>query len=148
MNQAETKELHDLLFSFMCLFHEKFISQFRVYYDAFPWMKKNHIKIVNTLSQHDYLTSTEIGKKLDIEKGSLTSLIDTLQEKGLVVRSHDLKDRRKSLISLSPEGQKMIQEMLSYHHARIDNILSGIGAEEAQQFMSDLRSVVDLMKKM
>ncbi len=66
MNLQEAKELHDLLFSFMGLFHEKFMFKFRRQFDATPWMKKNHVKIINILFQESPLISTEISKRLDI----------------------------------------------------------------------------------
>ena len=82
----EAKELHDLLFTFIGIFHEKFLSRYHNYYECYPMLKKNHVKIISVLYQHKHLIPTEIGKLLDVERGSLTALIDQLEEMGLVKR--------------------------------------------------------------
>jgi DNA-binding MarR family transcriptional regulator len=148
MNYQEAKELHDLVFSFIGMFHEKISYRFRRYHEGIPWMKKNHIKIINLLYQHKHLTSTEIGKKLDIEKGSLTSLIDQLEDKGLVIRCNDAKDRRKFLISLSAKGREEVEKILDYHIREINEFFQEVNPDEMKEFVFELRHVVDFMKKM
>ena len=43
---------------------------------------------------------TALCNRLNIEKGSLTSMIDDLTEKGYVMKERDIVDRRKYLISI------------------------------------------------
>ena len=148
MNYQEAKELHDLVFSFIGMFHEKIFYRFRQYHEGIPWMKKNHIKIINLLYQHNYLTSTEIGKKLDMEKGSLTSLIDQLKNRGLVIRTNDANDRRKFLISLSTKGREEVEKILDYHIKEINDFFKEVNPDEMKDFVFKLRHVVDFMKKM
>lgn len=148
MTYLEAKELHDLFFSFMGMFHEKFLSRFRQDHDDSPWLKKNHIKIINTLYHHKHLTSTEIGRKLDVEKGSLTTLIDQLEEWGLVVRRDDSTDRRKSLISLSTFGREEMERVMDYHTRKINDYFLGVKPDETIQFITKLRDVVNFMNKL
>jgi DNA-binding MarR family transcriptional regulator len=147
MDYQEAKALHDLLFTFMGLFHEKFLIPFRRH-DSSSWMKKNHIKILNILDSQDYLTSTEIGKKLDIEKGSLTALIDQLEAQGMVIRSSDCKDRRKTLISLSASGKEEIRENMDYFIRRLRDLLHQTDPAAINQFLFNLRDAVEFMKKL
>ncbi len=45
-----------------------------------------------------------LAKELDLEKSSMTGLLDRLEKKGLIVRERDPKDRRGILIFLTPVG--------------------------------------------
>lgn len=143
----EAKELHDLLFSFMGLLHEKFILRFRRKHSVWPWMKKNHAKIISILYQHEYLTSTSIGKMLDIEKGSLTTLIDQLEEKGVVMRREDPGDRRKILISLSPAGRNEMDKVMDFYTRKLNDFFQEVDPEELKRFIASLRYVVAFLKK-
>jgi DNA-binding MarR family transcriptional regulator len=84
---------------------------------------------------------------LDIEKGSLTALIDQLADYGLVNRSADPKDRRKTLITLSPNGKELITKMLDYHTRQISASLANSKSEEIDSFILNLRKAVEFMKK-
>ena len=50
MNFQEAKELHDLLFTFIGIF-QKISSRYRRYYECYPMLKKNHVKIISVLYQ-------------------------------------------------------------------------------------------------
>lgn len=148
MSFKETRELHDLLFTFMGLMHKKILVRFRQEYDGLPWMKKNHFKIMSILFQHRHFTATEIGKNLDLEKGSVTSLIDQLEEKGMVLRHEDASDRRKSLISLSAGGREEMHKIMDSNTRKLDDYLAAFDPGELKQFISSLRYVVTFMKDM
>lgn len=147
MNNEDAKELHELLFSFTGLFHEKFLMRFRHRDHNLPGLKKNHFKIMGLLSQHDFLMSSEIGRRLDIEKGSITTLIDQLVEKGLVARQIDPCDRRKSQVSLSAAGREKMNSLLELHAGEIEKCLQDMKASEINQFLDYMRFAVGFMNK-
>ncbi len=147
MNFQEAKELHNLLFSFIGMFHEKFLCRFRQHYDGNPRLKKNQVKIISILYQHDHLIPTEIGKMLDIEKGSLTTLIDQLEDMGLIIRRADPCDRRKLLISLSAAGRDEMNKIMDDHTRSLRVFFRGVDPGEIKQFVASLQYAVDFMKK-
>ena len=147
MNLDKAKEIHDLLFASMGLFYEKFFCRFRHEIICEPHLKKNDMKILNILYQHAPMILTEIGKRLDIEKGSLTTLIDSLEEKNLVVRSNDPADRRKTLISLSTKGMEEMDRVMDFYAKRIDDSLSMVDPGEIKEFQINLQKVVEFLKK-
>lgn len=147
LNLDKAKEIHELLFAFMGLFHEKFIKRFRQEHFSEHCLKKNHTKIMHVLYQHDHLSLTEIGKMLDIEKGSLTTLIDQLEERDLVNRANDPTDRRKTPISLSLRGRKEMDQIMNFYAQKMDEFLRDSNPEEIEQFLKSLQFVVQFMKR-
>ncbi len=151
MNFETAKIIHNLLFTFMGLFHEKYLLRLRQESQELncrPCFKKNHMKILNTLYQNDRITLTEIGKMLDIEKGSLTTLIDQLEKEDFVLRLNDPLDRRKSLICLSQHGREEMGRITNFCAAKVDELLLNFNSEEVQQFITSLQNVVGFMKKL
>ncbi|HHY27120.1 MarR family winged helix-turn-helix transcriptional regulator [Desulfitobacterium sp. PCE1] len=147
MNYDNTKQIHKLMIAFMGLYHEKFCLQFRNDVDNPSDLKKNHIKILNLLYHENPKTLTEIGKGLDIEKGSLTALIDLLEERELIIRSVDSKDRRKNLIYLSPKGKDIINQRIAAFTKKMEESLAAFDAKDIQSFEDNLQQVVDFLKR-
>lgn len=147
MGYEELRELHDLLFKAMGLFHEKFLCQFGKESPNYPGVKKNHIMIIGFLYRYQTLTATEIAKKLNMEKGSLTTLIDQLEGVGLVTRCKDLNDRRRTLISLTNIGKEEMEAIMRNSTQRMYEILSNADPDELLEFISSLRYAVEFMQR-
>lgn len=147
MKYEEMRELHDLLFGTVGLFHEKFIHQLRKESRNYTGIKKNHTMIIGFLYQKQVLTATEIAKMLNMEKGSLTTLIDQLEGFGLVNRCEDHNDRRKSLISLTEAGKAEMEDLMSDSTRRIGEILGSADPDDLKQFVDNLRYNLKFMQK-
>jgi len=65
-----------------------------------------------------------IGEKLLRSGGNITLVVDNLEKQGLVRRERQKDDRRKILVSLTPEGRRVISEMLPRH---VDAIVKEMG---------------------
>ncbi len=61
--------------------------------------------IVATLGNTQGMSFKELGERTLITKGTLTGVIDRLQEKGLVERITQLEDRRSTLVKLTKQGE-------------------------------------------
>jgi MarR family 2-MHQ and catechol resistance regulon transcriptional repressor len=59
-----------------------------------------------------------IGQRVQLTSGSVTTAVDRLEERWLVVRSSDEADRRSRVVSLTPEGSKCIGEIFGHHRTR------------------------------
>jgi MarR family 2-MHQ and catechol resistance regulon transcriptional repressor len=82
-----------------------------------------------------------IGKRVELTSGSITTAVDRLEERGLVVRSFDPNDRRTRLVSLTREGTARIREVFGHHKRTMDRAASGLTREERE-------TLVTLMKKL
>ena len=78
---------------------------------------------------HKYLTGIQIAGLLEVAKSRATVIIENLNKKGLVQRSHDSNDARVKLISLTPTGQRKVREieefMFSLHQQLLGQIDPG-----------------------
>lgn len=60
----------------------------------------------------DGLTPSELGQRLGLSSGGVTVLVDRLQRAGRVERHRHPDDRRKRILSVTPEAREWLREYL------------------------------------
>ena len=79
-----------------------YLKQYSGLYDV----NKTQLRALVFMRNYGEISMTELCAKLNIEKGSLTSMIDDLSKKGYVYREKNLKDRRKYMIVITEEDRE------------------------------------------
>ena len=93
-------------------------------------------KILDYLKTHDGSNQKEIAQACFLEAGSLTSILNKMEEKGLVERKVLNGNRRSFHIFLTEKGHQQ-QALVQNAFQSIEKIaLSGISDEDYQQFLS------------
>jgi len=72
---------------------------------------------------------------MHITSGSITSLTDTLERRGLVERSSSPDDRRKVLVSITPDGCDLLDEALPAIQLVVRRLLGGLSGAERSQLL-------------
>jgi len=75
--------------------------------------------VIFTLGNTAGLTFKDIGAQTLITKGTLTGVIDRLENKGLVKRIDTAEDRRCTQVVLTAKGKRMFGEVFPKHVARL-----------------------------
>jgi DNA-binding MarR family transcriptional regulator len=70
------------------------------------------------------LGPSEIAERLLVTTGTMTSLLDTLERRGLIERLPHPDDRRRVLVDITPEGQAIVDELLPSLHARERDVIA------------------------
>ena len=70
------------------------------------------------------LEPSVIAQRVLSTTGSMTSLLDTLEKRGLIRRLPHPNDRRKLLVDITPEAQGIVDELLPSLHARERDVMS------------------------
>ena len=86
-----------------------YLKKYSVLYNV----NKTQLRALVFIKNHGSISMTELCAKLNIEKGSLTSMIDDLTKKGYVYREKDLADRRKYMIVITEAGEKLAVDFTS-----------------------------------
>jgi DNA-binding MarR family transcriptional regulator len=69
------------------------------------------------------LEPSVIAERLMVTTGSMTSLLDNLEKRGLIRRLPHPDDRRKLLIDITAEAQVIVDELLPTLHARERDVI-------------------------
>lgn len=76
------------------------------------------------------LPSSVIADRLLVTTASMTSLLDTLERRGLVVRSPHPHDRRKILVALTDDAYEVVDKMLPVVHRTATDVFSVLTPDE------------------
>jgi DNA-binding MarR family transcriptional regulator len=82
------------------------------------------------------LEPSVIAERLLTTTGSMTSLLDTLEKRGLIRRLPHPDDRRKLLVDITPAAQEIVDELLPSLHARERHVMSdALSTSEQRQLL-------------
>ena len=111
-------------------------------YQAFSSYADAHIRqlglttcqfdVIATLGNTQGMTMTELVEKTLVTKGTLTGVIDRLERKNLVYRQVVESDRRSFLIVLTPEGEKMFEQVFPIHIAHLKERFERLDSSELE----------------
>jgi DNA-binding MarR family transcriptional regulator len=87
------------------------------------------------------LSPPTISERLIVSTASVTSLLDTLERRGLVIRLPDPDDRRRLLVSLTDEGQRVVDEFLPEVVALQTAVMEPISEPDRQRLLRSLAAI-------
>lgn len=92
-------------------------------------------KVLDYLKDHNGSSQKEIARGCHIEAGSLTSILNRMEEKGLVERRMLHGNRRNSYVFLTEKGEEL-RNLVTESFESIENeAFRGISEADRQQFM-------------
>lgn len=114
-------------------------------------MTKNNLSItefsvLEVLFSKGKQTIHQIGNSILISSGSMTYVIDRLEQKGLLIRSACPDDRRVIHVTLTDAGKSLMENIMPKHQEWVDNIFSSLNTDESEIFVTLLKRVSKQMK--
>ena len=86
-------------------------------------------------------TIQQIGNRILISSGSMTYVIDKLEQKGILKRNDCREDRRVIHITLTAEGMKMMENIMPQYKDMVDSFFGVLTGEESQLLVNSLKKV-------
>ncbi|BDM67424.1 putative HTH-type transcriptional regulator YwaE [Streptomyces nigrescens] len=84
----------------------------------------------------------KVAEEAGISKGTLTGVARTLQNRGLLERRAHPTDRRLALLSLTPEGERLMARLFPEFHDEEVFVTGGLNDDEALDLAELLRRIV------
>ncbi|KQV90559.1 MarR family transcriptional regulator [Massilia sp. Root351] len=101
--------------------------------------------IIATLGNTEGMSYKELGDKTLITKGTMTGVIERLEQKGLVERVRSLDDKRSWFIRLSPQGEQVFREVFPKVISRGGEVFAGYSDDDfaaLEKTLSGLKQVI------
>jgi DNA-binding MarR family transcriptional regulator len=92
---------------------------------------------------HGYAnTAADLARDLMCDTGSMTRMLDRLEEKDFIKRTRSSEDRRLVQVELTPKGKQLADQMTQVLINVLNHHLRGFSAKEVEQFKDFLRRMV------
>ena len=106
---------------------------------------------VNTLFRlhhHDQCSVSDLAEFLGVSDAAVSQMVDKLVDQGLILRIEDPQDRRGKLLSLSPEGNTIVQESIKSRHAWVSTMAELFTPEQERMVQPALLLLIDKINHM
>ena len=91
--------------------------------------------LLGYLAKEDYLTMTDISKKMGHSTAAATGLVDRLEKLGYVQRLHASDDRRKVMVQITRKGIDLVDKMREDIVENLVEVMAGMDAGVAEAIM-------------
>ncbi|MCH1960786.1 MULTISPECIES: MarR family winged helix-turn-helix transcriptional regulator [Romboutsia] len=116
-------------------------------YSSIKNVNKTQLRALMFIKNYGDISMTDLCSKLNIEKGSLTSMVDDLTEKGYVIRTRDLSDRRKYLISITDKGMNLASDFMEKLSQKLEDKLSKLNDEDIKRYRDAINTLEDILNQ-
>ncbi len=93
------------------------------------------------LSSEEYLTMSDIAKKMGHSTAAATGLVDRLEKLAYVERVHAAEDRRKIMVRITTKGAELVSKMRKEIATDLAGILAGMDEDEAEAVEHTKRAI-------
>ena len=83
----------------------------------------------------------KIGDKILLASGSITYVVDKLEDKNYIKRTQSPSDRRITFVSITDKGKELLNDIFPSHWQQIEEITAGLTEDEKIQ-------AIELLKKL
>lgn len=83
----------------------------------------------------------DLARRILTSSGNLTLVIDNLEKRGLAKRTHQGRDKRFILATITPAGRKLISRIFPQHSRRIMEVMARLSPAEQEQLGSLCRKL-------
>lgn len=87
------------------------------------------------------VTMSELSRMLLVSNGNATTVVDRLENDGLVRRTPSETDRRTVFVALTPEGLRQFEGLATQHEAEVSRLFANLSE-------ADLDVLTDILKRM
>ena len=99
-------------------------------------------RILYVLWEHENLTITDIARLTSMANTTLTSMLDRMEDEGLVRRVHDNVNRRQIFVSVTEKAKAYREEYEQISDSMNNIFYSGFSETEIADFESQLRRIL------
>lgn len=97
---------------------------------------------IEIIGQEKSLRMKDLAEHLGVTTGSLTVMVDRLEQNGFLERRPHESDRRSFLVTLTDKGKKHFKKHHQYHLKLTEDILAALDPAEQQHFSRILGVIV------
>jgi DNA-binding MarR family transcriptional regulator len=125
--------------TFIELFLKNGLRPLQFYRNLEQWEKdfnRSELTTLMMLHHRGELSMSDLAHELGVPMSTLTNVIRRLLGRELIIRERNEKDRRVYMVSLSPKGIALAEQMWAQFDHMFQKVQAALTPQELQQFVS------------
>jgi DNA-binding MarR family transcriptional regulator len=102
----------------------------------------HELAVLTVLAGDEPLAQVEAAARLGVDRTTMVSLVDGLEDHGLVRRRRSPRDRRKNIVELTPAGEECLRQAEQARRAAERRFLAPLDEEVAITLFRALKALV------
>jgi DNA-binding MarR family transcriptional regulator len=91
-------------------------------------------------------TQAELGRRLRLEKSTISRLVDQLAARGWITRGRDPRDGRATSLLLTPAGQRAAANLATSRRRKFADLLAAIPDTERDAVLHALKTLTEALR--
>jgi DNA-binding MarR family transcriptional regulator len=110
-------------------------------------LRVSQMKALFAFKDAPCLSMKELANNAGVKLSNMTMMIDNLIKEGMVVRDRDGQDRRKVMVRLTPEGEKVRSVFLAHRRKVAKNVFSQLTEEDREKLLNSMETACNILQK-
>lgn len=116
--------------------------------EEFKDITNNDMHIIEAIGIEEPQKMSAIAARLSVTVGTLTTNMNSLEEKGYIIRERSRVDKRVVLVSLTEEkGKKAFYHHRDFHKHMIQSVVKGLDEDETKVLIKCLQNISDFLNQ-
>ena len=109
-------------------------------------LKIGQLDAMMNIYRHPGMSQHDLARKLLVGRSNITMLLPQMENRELVRRENDDKDRRVLRLYLTAEGEALLIEALKVHTALIEKVMSASTPAECDLVGDQMRRIAEVLR--
>jgi DNA-binding MarR family transcriptional regulator len=105
--------------------------------------RRQHFTVLTSLAEQGAASQAALGRRLWIDRSDMHAILNELERDDLIARVRDEHDRRRNLITLTPDGADTLKRLDTRVQAAQGRLLAPLSPSERSQLIRLLRRLVE-----
>ena len=109
-------------------------------------LKPAQLDVLMNLYRHPGMSQHDLARKLLVGRSNITMLLPQLEQRNLLRREGDCKDKRILRLTLTEDGESLLMKALKVHMALIEKAMSQSSPDECDMLGDQMRRVSKVLE--
>lgn len=102
------------------------------------------LSVLTVILQNPEVRQASLGRALDMKRANVVTVLDELEEKGLLARRPASADRRSHVLLLTPAGKRLAEKLVALHdkfEEDLERVFGKAGRENLLEMLHQIRAL-------
>lgn len=109
--------------------------------------RRTQFRVLKAMEKHPGLSLSDLATRVDMEKGSISPVVNDFVERGYCRRERDRNDRRLYRLFVAPEGRSFMDNHLDGIAQCVEERLACVSEEDREEMRNALKTLRSIAEK-